>query len=302
MFLGRFFLNRDFVLCSALCIGLLFPQAAQLTQALTLPALALVMTLSTMGIPGSLFRAPRVIVIPLLAGVFMNYGVLSCVILGVSVIVDIEKEIWNGFVILAAMPPAIAIIPFTEFLEGDQTYSLIGTAGAYLGALIIMPLITLGFLGSNFLQPMDILIIVVELIIAPFVLSRILLWKGIDRVVAPIKGGITNWSFFVVVYTVVGLNHDVFIHRPLSLIPVAIIAVLSTFLLGLIIEWVGKAKQLDRGKTTSLVLLGTLKNYGLAAGVSLAFFSKSTALPATVSTIFMIVYIIWLGFKRRWSK
>jgi BASS family bile acid:Na+ symporter len=49
---------------------------------------------------------------------------------------------------------------------------------------------------------------------------------------------------------------------------------------------------------TSLVLLGTLKNYGLAGGLALAIFSKRTALPATVSVIFMIVYIIWLGYKR----
>ena len=36
-----------------------------------------------------------------------------------------------------------------------------------------------------------------------------------------------------------------------------------------------------------------------AGGLALALFSKQTAVPATVSVIFMIVYIIWLGFKRR---
>jgi len=50
---------------------------------------------------------------------------------------------------------------------------------------------------------------------------------------------------------------------------------------------------------TSLLLLGTQKNTGLAAGLALALFSDQTAIPATVSTIFMIVYIIWLSFKRR---
>lgn len=301
MSLTKLFRNRDFILCLALCIGLLAPQVAQLIQPLVLPALALVMTLSTMGVPGSVFRSPRAIVIPFSLGILMNYVVLSSFILATSVVFVVEKEIWNGFVILAAVPPAVAVIPFTEFLGGDKVYSLIGTTAAYLAALIIMPLMALGFLGSNFLQPMDILIIVIALIITPFVLSRILLWRRVDRFIEPVKGSITNWSFFVVVYTIVGLNHDVFVNRPLSLAPVAIIAVLSTFLLGLIIEWIVRKLHFDKKRTTSLVLLGTLKNYGLAGGISLAFFSKQTALPATVSTVFMIVYVIWLGFKRRWS-
>lgn len=302
MSLSKLFRNRDFILCLALCMGLLVPQGAQWTKPLTLPVLALVMTLSTMGVSGSAFRSPGAIARPMFLGIFMSYGILSSVILGLSTIFIVDKEIWNGFVIIAAVPPAVAVVPFTEFLGGDKAYSLIGASGAYLGALIIMPLIALGFLGSNFLEPIDLLIIVVELIIAPFVLSRILLWKGIDKYVEPVKGSITNWSFFVVVYTIVGVNHDAFVHSPLSLVPVAMVVVLSTFVLGLIVEWVARIKRLERKRITSLVLLGTLKNYGLAGGVSLAFFSKQTALPATVAAVFMIVYIIWLGFKRRWSS
>jgi BASS family bile acid:Na+ symporter len=66
--------------------------------------------------------------------------------------------------------------------------------------------------------------------------------------------------------------------------------------------------RIDPDRIPSLVLLGTLKNYGLAAGLSLALFSKQTAIPATVSVFFLIAYIIWLGFKKRrmatayWTK
>jgi BASS family bile acid:Na+ symporter len=57
--------------------------------------------------------------------------------------------------------------------------------------------------------------------------------------------------------------------------------------------------RIDRATLTSLVLLGTLKNYGIAGGLALALFSKKTAIPATVSSVFMIVYIIWLDFQKR---
>ena len=137
------------------------------------------------------------------------------------------------------------------------------------------------------------------LIIVPLVISRILLWNRIAEHIEPIKGTITNWGFFIVFYTIVGVNQDIFVRQPLRLLPVALIAIASTFLLGMIIDSAGRLFKIDKKITTSLVLLGTLKNYGLAGGLALALFGKQTALPATVSTIFMFIYIIWLGFKVR---
>jgi BASS family bile acid:Na+ symporter len=84
-------------------------------------------------------------------------------------------------------------------------------------------------------------------------------------------------------------------------LPVAAIAIASTFLLGLVIDGVGRLFRVDAKIMKSLVLLGTIKNYGLAGGLAIAFFSKQTALPSTVSTIFMFVYIIWLDFNVRRS-
>jgi predicted Na+-dependent transporter len=82
----------------------------------------------------------------------------------------------------------------------------------------------------------------------------------------------------------------------------ALVALVSSFGLGLAIEKMGRIFQIDPRKVISLVLLGTNKNTGLAAGLALALYGDRTALPATVSTIFMIVYIVWLGFKQRKSS
>jgi hypothetical protein len=48
-----------------------------------------------------------------------------------------------------------------------------------------------------------------------------------------------------------------------------------------------------------MVLLATQKNTGLAAGLALTLFSEKTAGPATISTIFMLVYMIWLSVRQR---
>jgi BASS family bile acid:Na+ symporter len=298
----RLLRNRDFLLILSILLGLLWGQGAQWTQKIVIPALAAVMTLSTMGVSGDTFRSPRALLGPALAGLGMNYAVLGGVLLGLSALLVHEEPIWAGFILMVAVPPAIAVIPFSFLLDGDSTFSLIATIGCYLGALIIMPLITLGFLGAGFVDRVKLITIMGELILAPLIFSRIFVRSGMSVRIEPVKGAITNWSFFLVTYTIVGLNRGIFLNEPLSLLPAAIIALASTFFLGYVIEGMGRIFRVDPKKITSLVLLGTLKNTGLAAGLALTLFNKKTAVPATVNAIFMIVYIIWLSFKRRWHR
>jgi len=266
--------NRDFILSLALVMGLLLPQASRWTQHLMLPALALVMSVSTMGISRGAFPSPRSLIIPALLGVLMSYVVLGGFILGVSALFIHDKELWNGFIVLAIMPPAVAIIPFTDLLKGNNAFSLAGTMGGYLGAMVILPLVLYNFLESSRFVLERLSIAAIVLIIIPLIVSRILRWRKIDKDLEKIKGAITNWSFFVVVYSIVGLNQDIFTHQPMKLLPVAAIAVGSMFALGLIIEWVGKLFRIDPQTTMSLVLLGTIKNYGLAAGIALSLSVK----------------------------
>ncbi len=297
--LSRLFRSRDFILILGLGLGLLWGGGARWTNPLTLPLLAAAMTLSVMGVPGAIFRSPRSLLVPALSGIAINYLLLSGTILGMSALFIHDKNLWNGFVLIAAVPPGVAVIPFTYFLNGNRFFSLVGTMGAYLGALIITPLFALGFLGTTFITPVGLFLIMGELILLPFVVAQVLVRTGASKRIDPFKGTITNWSFFVVTYTIVGLNRQVFLDQPLSLLPVGLIALASTFLLGWAIERIGKSFRLDPTTVTSLVLLGTIKNYGLAGGLSLALFSRQTAVPATVSTMFMTVYIIWLGMKGR---
>jgi len=294
--------NRNTIFILSLAAGLIWGKGAQWTEKITLPALAIVMTLSVMGITGNTFRSWRKVIIPSIVSIVLNYIVLGGFMLGLSNLFIRDEALWSGFVILAAVPPAVAVIPFTLFLKGDTDFSLIGTLGAYLGALIITPLMAIVFLGASFVAPLKLMTIIIELILAPLVFSRILIMTGIARLIEPIKGDITNWGFFLVTYTIVGLNQHVFLTQPLSLLPVAMISVASTFILGWIIEVVSKIARLDNKKTISMVLLGTLKNYGLAGGLALSFFDTKTALPSTVSVISMIVYIIWLDFKQNRFK
>ena len=50
----------------------------------------------------------------------MNYVLLGNVIIGLSSLMIRSEAIWTGFVLVAAVPPAIAVIPFTGILRWQQ--------------------------------------------------------------------------------------------------------------------------------------------------------------------------------------
>jgi BASS family bile acid:Na+ symporter len=290
--------NRNVIFLLAMAAGLLLPQAARVTQHLVLPALALAMALSTMEIESAHFRRPRSLIFPALLGVIMNYVILGNVIIGMAALMIRDEALWTGFVLLAAVPPAVAVIPFSVFLRGNGLLSLFGTVGAYLGALAIMPLIAFGLLRSTAFDPFKLLIAIFVLIVLPLAVSRLLIQRRLKERIEPYRGTITNWSFFVVLYALVGLNRDLILGHTLTLVPVALIALSTSFILGFLIDWVLSLFHIPKDTRTSLVLLGTLKNQGMSGGLALTLFNQETAVPSAVSTMIMIGYIIWLDFRK----
>ena len=108
------------------------------------------------------------------------------------------------------------------------------------------------------------------------------------------RGPITNWAFFVVMYTIVAVNRDVILEHAAALVPVVLVSVSVTFLLGFLVYVVAVKSGAGHEDGVSLTLIFTLKNYALAGGVAMTFLSDISALPAAVQTGVMILYIIWL--------
>jgi bile acid:Na+ symporter, BASS family len=291
--------NRNAIFLLAMAGGLLLPFAVPVTRRFILPALALVMSISTMEINSDVFRSPRSIFFPALLGIVMNYIVLGGIIIGLSSVMIRNEAIWTGLVLVAAVPPAIAVIPFTGILRGNKNLSLFGTVGAHLGALAITPLVAAVLLGFASFDPYKLLMTLLALIVLPLFVSRLLIRKGIKEWVAPYRGTITNWLFFFILYTMVGINRDLLLSNVSIILPIAAILISTTFILGFLIDCVGGFFHISRETRTSLVLLGTLKNQANAGGLALTFFSQETALPAAISSVVMIAYFVWLDFRKR---
>jgi len=288
--------NRNVLLL--LSIGLALPagQAAPYLKPLVLPALGVVMTLALLGISGEAFRSPKKMVAPVLTGLAMNFGLHGGLVLALNALLISHEPFATGFVLVAAVPPAVAVVPFAVLLHGDREFALFATIGCYLAALAITPLMAVGLLGTAFIHPGKIIEILGLLIALPLIISRVLRRTGLTARLEPLKGALTNWSFALITYTIVGLNRSLIMDNPLALITPMAIGLIVTFLLGWGISFVARLAGLKRETTVTLMLLGTLKNAALAGGLALSLFGKATAVPATVCAIFLIIYFIWLSF------
>lgn len=291
--------NRNVIFALAVGFGLAVPGPSEWIRPLILPALAVVLTVSLLGISNDLFRRPGKLIAPSLAGIFLNYLVLGNVIVLLAAWLVQEDLLWKGFVLMAAVPPAVAIIPFASSLRGDLFLSLVGTVGGYLGGLVLMPLMLGALLGGSLADPSVLVQHVLVLIVFPLAVSRLILIKGWHLRIRPVRGPLTDWGFFLVIYAITGLNRDILFRNPEVLIPIALIVFTTTFVLGFLAERVARLFHVKEDTRVSLVLLGTLKNYGLTGGLALSLFGREAALPAAMGSLFLILYYMWLGRKRR---
>jgi len=296
---ARFIKNRNLILLSSLVLGLVFEDPAYSLKATVLPCLALIMSLSTTTVSSTVFRSTKSMLIPAAIGAVVSYGFHGGLLLLLNSLLIRDADFWTGFVIISAIPPAVAVIPFSLFLKADSEFVLFAAIGAYLSGLFITPLIFLVFFGAGIVNPVKLCSVLFELIIGPLISSRILIRTGLSRKIEPVKGSIINWGFFLLTYTITGLNRDFILQKPVQLILPVILCIFSTFIFGWIIEVIGKLWRLNDRILRGLILLGTYKNWGLAGGLSLTSFIPQAAVPATLASSMGILYIIYLQIRTK---
>src|SRR2546425_12057580 len=88
--------------------------------------------------------SPRAELRPFLLAFSMSYVVLSGLILAFAVMSP-DPQIRSGWVLMAAGPPAIAVVPITSILRGDTRRAVIALALLYLLGLSLVPALTPAF-------------------------------------------------------------------------------------------------------------------------------------------------------------
>ena len=63
----------------------------------------------------------------------------------------------------------------------------------------------------------------------------------------------------------------------------------------ILVRCLGRYLKIAEKETRSYMLLGSLKNAGLAAGIALNFYNEATSVPGAVVSVFYAMYFIYLG-------
>jgi len=294
----KFLGHRNFILPLAFILGFAFPQLAQWTKSLTIPALALVMTISIAQIPTREILKWRSLAKPLAIGILFNYLFLASLLLIFTQWFNFSESIRVGMILVASAPPGVAVLPFTSLLAGNPILSLFATFGTYLSSMFIMPGLIWLLTGSATFPMSKLVITLLELIVLPIILSRFLLFKNFYQRIIPWKGTIVNWGFFIVFLTVIGLNQKTFLEQPDVLIKIFFIALVSTFLGFILLNILLKKIGINQKERISMILLGTFKNSGFAAAIALTLFDETASLPGAIISAVYALYMIWLGSKR----
>ena len=280
--------NSTSVLILSVLLGLVLPGPAGATEALVTPALMVMMAFSLTEVDlGRDIKSSGSLKSGLL-GIIINYGLLSGLILLLSYSLP-DESLRNGFVIMAAVPPAVAVLPMTRILKGDMSLSFAGEILSYLASLLLMPLIIYLFVHQTGISPIYLLQISIVLILIPALASRLVRLLPINPVL-PI-----NLGFFLVTYTVIGLNQGALWTDGWS---VAWISIARTFAVGLAVFILARSAGLKSSQAISLTLLGSFKNLGLAAAVSLLLVGPAAGLPAAFCVLAETAFFILLSFAR----
>jgi BASS family bile acid:Na+ symporter len=283
----------------ALIYGIILPKGFPIGNALILPALMVILTITLLRFPRGFFRRPGPLLSASIQGNVMNYLVLGNFIILTSIFLIHKQELWIGMVLIAAVPPPVDIILLGNLLRTDKTSIFTGLAGAYLGALFIIPLIGLGFFKYILPNYWNIILIVLGLILLPLALSRLAVDKTWDKIIEPYEETIIDYCSFIVFYTITASSRNLLMHWSSDLIVISSIALVSTFIFAFAIRKIGLYFHRKENKITSFLLMGTMKDCGLAGGIALILFNREAAFPSLIFAIFTFIYINWFKYKRR---
>jgi len=284
--LQRLLSNFSFMMLLAIITGILVGEMPFVNEISTI-ALITAMTISVSHISFRVANYKRELR-KALYSLLLNYGFLSSVILIMGFLMH---KYWEGFVVMASAPPAIAVVPITKILHGDERQSLFSLIFLYLLAIFLMPFIIYLFLAKE-VNTVGIVKSTLILILVPIVLSRVI-YKKIDREQIPI---ISNICFFILISLIIGKNRNFLFEDAFSLLLLSVIMAVRTFGTGSLVKLFGKKIGVAKEELISYSLLSSFKNEGLVMLIALSFSPEAT-IPAIIALIFELLWVCCMEAK-----
>ncbi len=221
----------------------------------------------------------------------MTYGVLGALVIAFG-LASPDPLIRSGWILMGAVPPAVAVVPITSLLRGNTRRALISDAVLYFTGLAVVPALSLLFLGET--VPVQTLALQALLLIGvPIVLSRPLRgWKPVHEV----RPATVCISFFVLVLAIAGSTRATLLEEPGLAESLTALAFARTVGLGLAILATARLLGLARETRIAAVTFAGFKNLGLTVVLAFTVFGAAASLPAIMALIFETVWMSVLPF------
>ncbi len=197
----------------------------------------------------------------------------------------------TGIILMAAMPPAVAIIGYAQLMKADTEKAVFSELFLYLCSLFVAPLM-IWFFYREIVSIYGIIKVIFILLVLPFLLSRPfynkLKWD---------LNEVLNIASGLGIYTAVALNVDKLINDWHALLPLFVVLILLRFALGLAIFKYAQFMKIPKKESILYILFGVSKNANLALGFALLLFSPLAAVPFAITAItnsLFVAYLFWL--------
>ena len=289
--------NTTFMFLIAILLGFILPGGARYTKSYLDVVLFIIMLVATSSLRIRSLLNVKSYAKGLLTTMVINYGFLSVFIVALAyTFVGYDLELLQGFIVMAAVPVAMAVVPFTYLLYGDLVVSTASAAVLYLISPIVTPMIIFALSGAE-AKIFDTLIFLIKLVIIPIIASRIIVYFGEERFSRQAREAVINICIFIVVYSVIGLNRDIFFADFGVLAVILMIAVARTFGTGILVERLSGLVGVDRPTRVSYALFASFKNLALTATMALTLFGERASVPATIAIPFEVLFFLYLKHR-----
>lgn len=294
-----FLTNRNFLFGAAIAAGFMLPSAAYPIKSYILHILAVVMSFALTGIETSSLKQVHEMPKPMLFGFVFSYLIHGPLIVLLAWLLMPTYELFAGFVVIAAAPCGVGVIPFAFILKSDIRLAAFGVLGTYFASFFMVPLYIVLFTDGSSVPFTEIVRVMIFLLVIPMLASRLLIVPVVHRVVVRLRGAMVNLGFALVIYAVLGINRAVFYNDPGTLCYVGLIAFFATFGLGILIHWFTRHFRQGVGyeQRMSEMLMGSIKNNGFAIAVSVSLFPKEASIPPVMLGLLMVIYFLFLSVR-----
>lgn len=277
----RFWRNFPFMVAAGLVVGFAtggFPE--NVSGLVQQSALIVAMTFSLTEIS---FRgiSPRSEARGILLSAGMTYGVLGGLVIAFGLLTP-DPTLRSGWVLMGAVPPAVAVVPITSLLRGNVRRALISDAVLYFAGLAVVPVLSVLLLGQT--VPVGSLALQTLLLIGvPIVLSRPLrAWNPVHEV----RPAAVCISFFFLVLAIAGSTRPTLLAEPSLAGSLALLAFARTIGLGLVLLGAMRLLHVARETRIAAATFAGFKNLGLTVVLAFTVFGAAASLPAITSLIF----------------